>query len=578
MDALVKAERFDVVWPRGRRQMGVRPLAPRLATLSGKKVAELWTFMFRGDEVFELLEAELVERYPGVEFISWREFENVHGANEGQLVAELPDLLRKLEIDAVIVGMACCGSCAPAVVRAAAACERAGVPAVSITCEGYVRQAATTATGLGMPNMPWGIVPGNIELQTPEELRGNIIGVTLGTIIDGLTAEPAEGASAEEIAPDQIIFSGSFDEVNEHFHDNEWTGGLPIVPPTIDRVEQFLRFTDRARDEVLGVLAPDNRAVTIWNVAVNGVMAGCKPQYMPVLVAIAEALADPEYGVEHSGNAPGSETVILLNGPIIKQLDFNYEQGVMRDGVRANTSVGRFFRLCLRNIAGYLHHQTDMAVFGGTWRVVIAENEDVAREIGWAPNSVDMGYEAGANIVTIGRYVDGNLIVGVAGQTPAEMLRYVVDVILRQTSWEVIFTVGMSLGKLRPLVLLSPLIARRLAVFGLSKDDVKQHLFDHCRIPARTFDRYLNFGNPVTEGPWNLRDLVRKRQAPKYFAESDDPERLVPIVVDPDDYMIVISGEPAETIAYSFVPNGIIGYQVAKEIQLPEDWPALVKA
>jgi hypothetical protein len=91
-------------------------------------------------------------------------------------------------------------------------------------------------------------------------------------------------------------------------------------------------------------------------------------------------MADPFYGVEHSGNTPGSETLIILNGPIIKDLNFNYTQGVLRDGFMPNTSVGRFWRLALRNIAGFLLHKTDKATFGNTFRVVLAENEDALAE------------------------------------------------------------------------------------------------------------------------------------------------------------------------------------------------------
>ena len=95
--------------------------------------------------------------------------------------------------------------------------------------------------------------------------------------------------------------------------------GLPIVPPTVERVAEFLRFCDRPGETELGVLLPDKRHATVWNVAVNGVMAGCRPEYMPILVALVEAMADPRYGVEHSGNTPGAETLIILNGPLIKE-------------------------------------------------------------------------------------------------------------------------------------------------------------------------------------------------------------------------------------------------------------------
>jgi hypothetical protein len=90
------------------------------------------------------------------------------------------------------------------------------------------------------------------------------------------------------------------------FYENRWSDGLPIVPPTAERVCEFLRFTDREADEELGVLLPDKRSAVVQTVAINGVMVGCRPEYMPVLVALVEAMADRRYGVEHSGNTPGA--------------------------------------------------------------------------------------------------------------------------------------------------------------------------------------------------------------------------------------------------------------------------------
>ena len=90
-----------------------------------------------------------------------------------------------------------------------------------------------------------------------------------------------------------VVFKGGFDEVNRYFYEHEFSDGLPIVPPTREKVEEFLRHTDRDPDEVLGILLPDNRAASVWSIAVNGVMAGCRPEYMPMLVALVEAMADP---------------------------------------------------------------------------------------------------------------------------------------------------------------------------------------------------------------------------------------------------------------------------------------------
>ncbi len=301
--------------------------------------------------------------------------------------------------------------------RVSAACEAAGYPASSLVCEGFLRQAKATSMGLGFPGMPVALVPSHPDALSLEELHRNTLEVTTEQVIANLTGAASLETLASEPRTDEIVFAGTFEEVNDHFCDQEWSDGLPIVPPTRERIERFLAYTDRDRHEVLGVMLPDNRTATIWSVAVNGVMAGCRPEYMPILVALAEAMADPAYGVEHSGNTPGSETLIILNGPIIKELGFNYTQGVLRDGFRPNTSVGRFWRLYLRNVAGFLPHKTDKGTYGNTFRVVCAENEDALRDIGWAPNSADMGFAAGDDTVTISRFSGGNVIASISGST-----------------------------------------------------------------------------------------------------------------------------------------------------------------
>src|SRR5579871_3694074 len=412
--------------------------------------------------------------------------------------------------------------------RAAAVAEKAGIPSVSLVCQGFAGQASTTAEGLGFSHMAVALMPGHVNMQTYEELKNNLLEVTVDQVVKGLSEEPGDNQQrAAEPQPTDIVFSGSFEEVNDFYYDREWSDGLPIVPPTIDKVEQFLRFTQRAREEVLGVLLCDRREATIWNIAVNGVMAGCRPEYMPILIAIVEAMADPGYGLEHSGNTPGPETLIILNGPLIKQLGFNYQQGALRDGFRANTSVGRFLRLYLRNVAGFLPHKTDKGTFGGTWRVVMAENEDVLAEIGWAPLCVDMGFASGDNVVTIARYTGGDTIANASGTTADRIMPYVADAVVRANlGWHLTFTCGMVVGTLRPLVALSPLIAATIAKSGWSKRDVRQYLFDRARIPAHEFDKQLFQYLAGADHPTRtLEERVRLGEIPKIFCQSSDPNR-----------------------------------------------------
>ena len=453
--------------------------------------------------------------------------------------------------------------------RASAAAEEAGVPSVSLTCEGFIGQAATTATGLGLPSLPVAIVPGHVDVQTVEELRANVLAVTVEGVVQGLTSPPEKASDIEEPEPGEVVFEGTYDEINRFYYENGWSDGLPIVPPTAARVQEFLKHAGREADEELGVLLPDKRSATIRTVAINGVMAGCRPEYMPVLVALIEAMADPRYGVEHSGNTPGAETLIIVNGPVIRRLGFNYQQGALRDGFQANTAIGRFWRLYLRNVAGFLPHKTDKGTFGNTWRVVLAENEDALRQMGWTTIAQDAGAAPGESAVTISRFTGGSVLASVFGNAPEQMIPYLADGLTRLVAWEVIFTVGMSVGAQRPLLVLSPILAQTLARGGLSKQDVQRRLFEQARIPASKFERYIGEWTNLAPGRPSLKDLVRRGRAAPIFAQSDDPERLVPVVEKAEDIMIAVSGDPLRTNAYVFAHNGILGFPVTKPIRLP---------
>jgi len=462
------------------------------------------------------------------------------------------------------------------VLRASEVCEKAGYPTSSLTCEGFLGQAAATSIGMGMPNLPLAMIVGHPGAQSSAELREHVINVTTQQVIDNLMTQPVEEEFAPEPGARDIVFRGSFEEVNAYFYEKEWSDGLPIFPPTLEKVQEFLSFTDRDPDESLGVLLPASRACTIWAVAVNGVMAGCRPEYMPILIALAEAMADPNYGVEHSGNTPGAETLIVLNGPIIKDLKFNYTQGVLRDGFMPNTSVGRFWRLALRNMAGFLLHKTDKGCFGNTFRVVLAENEDALAQMGWPSNAADMGFCSGDNTVTVSRMTSGSVIVSVTGSKPEEIMPYLADQLARTVNWEIIFTVGgITYGTLRPALVLPPILAQVLAKAGWSKDDLKKYLYNHARMTAKRVETYTETWAdfPIQ----SLKHQVNLGKLPADFYASDDPERLVPIVLDPDDFMVLISGDPLRTNAYAFAQNGYLGFPTAKKINLPADWHDRIK-
>jgi hypothetical protein len=466
-------------------------------------------------------------------------------------------------------------------VRASVQPEKLGVPSASVVSEGFIIQGHSVAVGSGRPNLPLAMIPGHPDHYTRGELRKVVETVTLDQVIKALTVQPHEAKLSPESEPKDrdVVFVGTFEEVNKFFYDKKWQEGIPIVPPTIEKVDEFLRFTDRSPTEVLGTLLPDSREATIWNIAVNGVMAGCRPEYMPVLIALVEVMVDPQYGVEHSSNSPGAEALITVNGPIINDLDFNYGQGVLRVGFQANTSIGRFWRLYLRNVAGFLPHNTDKGTFGNTWRVVLAENEDALAEIGWKSTSVDQGFNKDENVVTVARYTSGGVIISVFGSSAKEMLPYLEDGLVRHIGWEIVFTTGTLASpgyacSQRPHLILSPCIAEVLAKSGYSKDDVREHLYEHARIPAWKIEQIGKWSNLM---PATLSTLVEAGVLPKQFCEFTDPNRMVPIVCSPKDFLISVSGDPLRNNAYVFAHNGRLGYTTSKKIGLPMNWDRLLK-
>ncbi|MBI2958646.1 MAG: hypothetical protein HYY32_07385 [Chloroflexi bacterium] len=417
--------------------------------------------------------------------------------------------------------------------------------------------------------MPVASYPGHVLLQSDNELSKNVESVLVDQIISALTVQPAQKKpNREAIGPRDIVCRGTFEEVNSFFYERKWSDGLPIVPPTAAKVEEFLRYTDRAPHEVVGVLSPDKREATVWNIAVNGVMAGCRPEYMPVLTAIVEALADPSFRHEYMGTTAGTEALIIMNGPVIKDLGFNFEQGALRVGFQANTSIGRFLRLYLRNVAGFLPHSTDKATFGGTWRVVLAENEDAVARIGWQPLSVDRGFDAGENVVTVTSCTSTAMLVSVGSSRAEEMLEKLAAAVADIQVY--LFRVSFSGLSAMPQVVLSPCVAEAIAQSGYSRADVRRYLYQHARVPAKRLEQ-------LCRDKGTLCEAVRQGKFPRQYCESTDPDRLVPMVWSPDDYIVIVSGDPARDNCLVCGQNSYVGYPVSKRIELPSNWQALLR-
>jgi len=451
--------------------------------------------------------------------------------------------------------------------RASIAAESAGIPSVSLICEGFEGQARATARGLGFDDLALAVTNGHVDAQSFDQMVANFMATTFDRVVDGLT-RPIAGGGERQTEPSALDVAavGTIDEINRAFIDNEWSDGLPIVPPTRTRVESMIAASGHDPWKVLGVAKSSGRDISSWSIAVNGVMAGCAPEHLPILIAVAEILADPRYGAEHSGNTTGADALMILNGPAAGELGFNSGQGALRDGVHANTSVGRWLRLYLRNVFGFVPGEHDKATFGNTFRVVLTEDQETLEELDWEPVSADFGFGRGDDVITMARMNSGAIIGSVFGSTPEEIIPYLADGMARVSGWDLTHVYGLGQAQFRPLLVLSPNLARTFAKAGWSKRDVKQALFDDARIPAWRFEKLIGEWSNLTAGRRTLVDLVAAGDLPSVFAPTDDPDRLVPIVTDPSKFLIAVAGDPNRANAYAFSNDGPHGDYTARAI------------
>ena len=414
-------------------------------------------------------------------------------------------------------------------------------------------------------------------IDTDDELRIKVESRVLPQILDGWRKRPNKSSLPEQTTEPgfrDIVFEGALRQVQEFFYENLWTDGLPIIPPTIESVEEFLGFTDRRYDEVLAICPPEQREATIWNIAVNGVMAGCRPEYMPVLIAVVEAITDPKFLLEDAGATPGWEPLIVINGPIIKDLDFNSAGGVMRVGRQANTSIGRFLRLFMRNVPGQRipPGSTDKASIGSTFNVVLAENEDAVAEIGWEPFSVDQGFSHGENVVTVRSCVSITQPTYTAGNTALNHVQIISEVIGQACaywSW-----LGILNTSWYPLIVMCPSVAKAIADDGWTKDDVRKYLYENVKLAAGSAEKYARNTSRLN---FSLKDLAERGQISQDYHESDDPNRLVRVFVKPEWIALVVAGDPGRNQSRGYVQNQRQGIPVSKRINLPGNWRALLK-
>ncbi len=262
----------------------------------------------------------------------------------------------------------------------------------------------------------------------------------------------------------------------EHAYEQGWTDGLPIIPATAEAVQRFVAASGRQAGDLIAVLPPRKGRATVEVIAVNAIMAGCRPEYMPVLIAAVEGVTDPTYPLELMQVTTNPMTPFLLvNGPVRNALEINYGTGCLGPGWRANATIGRALRLVLINAGGALPGVYSKTSFGSPLRYsyICAENEE---ENPWTPFHVDRGFRREDSTVTAFKASNFCNISGGEGVGPDEILRQIA------TNMPPMYGGGDGV-----LLLLGVNHAQSLHEAGFTKRDIQQRLWELARLPVSHF-------------------------------------------------------------------------------------------
>ncbi len=230
----------------------------------------------------------------------------------------------------------------------------------------------------------------------------------------------------------RVDFAGMEDEAAEYCYQRGWTDGLPVIPPTEDRVLRFLDASGRHPSDVIGIEPVRGRVITAEKVAINTVMAGCRPEYMPVVIAAVECMVQPEFCLHgSSGSTGGSAPLLVINGPVRHRLGFASGHNLFGPGPdrRANATVGRAIRLLLINVLENHPGVLDRSTLGhpGKYSYCIAEDEENSP---WEPLHVERGYRRDASTVTVFASLAPVQVDMVGAGTPEMVLSSVADTLM----------------------------------------------------------------------------------------------------------------------------------------------------
>ena len=436
------------------------------------------------------------------------------------------------------------------------AAEKAGIPAVAIAARSFARAWQSCVDGWGQPNTAFVTIPHATTGQQAEFIR-NMVDEQIDAIIGGLTALPASAGrtrSVKAAGNGTELFTIEMDEtplgmnsVNDFLAERDWSDGIPVIPPTPAAVEQMLKGTGRQPQEVVMVMEPGFGLATVEKIAINAVMAGCRPEQFPVLLAAIDCMAQPEMNhrdMQVSGHTEA--LMILVNGPIARSAGINFGTTAMGPGVvnSANTAIGRALRLCLINI-GYCKAGSGDPNFVGLptkFGMCIAENEEVSP---WQPYHLDRGFQRNESAVTLATVTGPTTIIDSASRGHEDTLNNIGSMMFYRNAgaggwlrgWQSA-QVGHTnkrvsyQGPYHPIIL-SPSRAVIMAEAGMSKQDAQEWLHRNCTVSLKSVvgSREMPTG---ADGKW--------LHHPELQHLADDPNATIPALESPEQYLLFVSG------------------------------------
>jgi hypothetical protein len=309
----------------------------------------------------------------------------------------------------------------------------------------------------------------------------------------------------------------------EFFMEKGWGDGLPVIPPTEERVERMLAAVRRKPDEVIGMVPPRWAPATVEKIAVNAVMAGCKPEYMPVLIAAVEAITDPRlnlYALQATTGGPA--VMLIINGPVRHKIGVNGGANALGEGWRANATIGRSIRLIQRNIGGSYPGTTCKATLGwpGKYSICIGENEEASP---WEPLHVERGFDRNASTVTA---ISADGSVRASDLDSSKALGILANFAQRMD------------GPSGPeaIMVICPEHARIIANDGFSKMDVKKFIWERAG--------------------YRMRDLPDETFAQRVKRRPDlrlTRDSVIPVTDKPEDILVVVAGGDGSQSQYIHV-------------------------